>query len=165
MKHRIDKIDCAILEELQLEARIPFAELGRRVGLSTPAVIERVRQLEESGVIVAYRAELDCAKVGLPVRAFIKVTIAGDKLFKFASLTQKVPEVVACHRVTGAESYIVQIAVRDTQHMEKVIDSLMPYLSTNTSLILASPVPWKSVVPKCEEDTHMEAEKGRSRRP
>lgn len=146
---RIDKIDCAILQELQLAARISFSELGRRVGLSTPAVIERVRRLEETGIIVGYRAEIDSAKVGLPVRAFIKVTVAGDKLVKFASLAQKVPEVIACHRVTGSESYIVQIAVQDTQHLEKVIDSLMPYVSTNTSLILDSPVAWKPLVPKC----------------
>ena len=161
---RIDEIDCAILGELQMEARIPFAELGRRVGLSTPAVIERVRRLEESGVILGYRAEVDCVKIGLPVRAFIKVTVAGDKVIKFASIAQKVPEILGCHRVTGAESYIVQIAVRDTQHMERVIDSLMPYVSTNTSLILASPVPWKPVVPKCQEDSHKEADKSRRRR-
>ena len=149
---RIDKIDCAILEQLQREARIPFAELGRRVGLSTPAVIERVRRLEECRVILAYRAEIDPAKVGLPVRAFIKVTVAGDKLFKFASRSQTIPEIVACHRVTGAESYIVQIAAQDTEHLEKVIDSLMPYVATNTSLILASPVPWKPLAPACKED-------------
>lgn len=159
---RIDEIDCAILEELQVEARIPFAELGRRVGLSTPAVIERVRRLEESGVILGYRAELDCAKVGLPVRAFIKVTVGGDKVLKFASLAQKIPEILGCHRVTGAESYIVQIAVQDTQHMERVIDSMMPYVSTNTSLILASPVPWKPLVPKCQGDVPTE-KKDRSR--
>jgi Lrp/AsnC family leucine-responsive transcriptional regulator len=143
----IDDIDCAILAELQANARIPFAELGRRVGLSTPAVIERVHRLEERQVITGYRAMVDPAKVGLPVRAFVKVTVAGDKLAKFASLIRKLPEVLQCHRVTGAESFMVQVAVRDVTHMEEVIDSMMPYVATNTSMILASPVAWNSILP------------------
>jgi Lrp/AsnC family transcriptional regulator, leucine-responsive regulatory protein len=143
----IDDIDCSILAELQANARIPFAELGRRVGLSTPAVIERVRRLEERHIILGYRTLVDPARVGLPVRAFVKVTVAGDKLAKFAALARKLPEVLECHRVTGAESFMVQVAVRDVLHMEAVIDSMMPYVSTNTSMILASPVPWNSILP------------------
>jgi Lrp/AsnC family transcriptional regulator, leucine-responsive regulatory protein len=143
----LDDIDCDILAELQSNARIPFAELGRRVGLSTPAVIERVRRLEESEVIVGYRTAVDPAKVGLPVRAFVHVTVAGDKLAKFASVVRNVPEVLECHRVTGADSFIVQVAVRDVGHMQEVIDSMMPYVSTNTSMVLASPVPWNTVLP------------------
>jgi Lrp/AsnC family transcriptional regulator, leucine-responsive regulatory protein len=143
----IDSIDCEILAELQANARIAFAELGRRVGLSTPAVIERVHRLEEKQVIVGYRTLVDPAKVGLPVRAFVKVTVAGDKLTKFSALVRKLPEVLQCHRVTGAESFMVQIAVRDVAHMEEVIDSMMPYVATNTSMILASPVPWNSILP------------------
>jgi len=143
----IDDIDCEILAELQANARIAFAELGRRVGLSTPAVIERVHRLEESKVILGYRTLVDPAQVGLPVRAFVHVTVAGDKLAKFAAVVRNLPEVLECHRVTGAESFIVQIAVRDVRHMEEVIDSMMPYVSTNTSMILASPVPWNSILP------------------
>jgi Lrp/AsnC family transcriptional regulator, leucine-responsive regulatory protein len=143
----IDDIDCEILAELQANARIAFAELGRRVGLSTPAVIERVHRLEESKVILGYRTLVDPAQVGLPVRAFVHVTVAGDKLVKFSAVVRNLPEVLECHRVTGAESFIVQIAVRDVRHMEEVIDSMMPYVSTNTSMILASPVPWNSILP------------------
>ena len=143
----IDDIDCAILAELQANARIAFAELGRRVGLSTPAVIARVHRLEERQVITGYRTLVDPAKVGLPVRAFVKVTVAGDKLAKFSALVRKLPEVLQCHRVTGAESFMVQVAVRDVTHMEEVIDSMMPYVATNTSMILASPVPWNSILP------------------
>ena len=143
----LDDIDCEVLAELQDNARIPFAELGRRVGLSTPAVIERVRRLEESGVILGYRTAVDPAKVGLPVRAFVHVTVAGDKLVKFAAVVRGVPEVLECHRVTGAESFIVQVAVRDVGHMQEVIDSMMPYVSTNTSMVLATPVPWNRVLP------------------
>jgi len=144
---QIDEIDCQILAEIQLNARLPFAELGRRVGLSTPAVIERIHRLEEKKVILGYRALIDPAKVGLPVRAFVKVTVAGDRLAKFAALVRTLPEVLECHRVTGAESFMVQVAVRDVRHMEEVIDSMMPYVSTNTSMILASPVAWNSILP------------------
>jgi len=143
----LDDIDCQILAELQANARLPFAELGRRVGLSTPAVIERVHRLEESKVILGYRAHVDPATVGLPVRAFVKVTVAGDKLAKFAAMVRNLPEVLECHRVTGAESFMVQVAVRDVTHMEEVIDAMMPYVATNTSMILASPVPWNSILP------------------
>jgi Lrp/AsnC family transcriptional regulator, leucine-responsive regulatory protein len=148
----IDEIDCEILAELQANARIAFAELGRRVGLSTPATIERVKRLEENHVILGYRAMVDPAKVGLPVRAFVKVTIAGDKLEKFAALVKTLPEVLECHRVTGAESFMAQIAVRDVRHMEEVIDAMMPYVATNTSMILASPVRWNNILPAARQN-------------
>ena len=156
----MDDIDCEILGELQTNARIPFAELGRRVGLSTPAVIERVRRLEDSHVIMGYRALVDPSRVGLPVRAFVKVTVAGDKLTRFATLVRNLPEVLECHRVTGAESFMVQVAVRDVAHMEEVIDSMMPYVATNTSMILASPVPWSKVLPAFRQ-----GQKTRTRKP
>jgi Lrp/AsnC family leucine-responsive transcriptional regulator len=161
--HDIDDIDCTILAELQTNARIPFAELGRRVGLSTPAVIERVHRLEERQIILAYRTLVDPAKVGLPVRAFVKVTVAGDKLTKFAALARKLPEILECHRVTGAESFMVQVAVRDVLHMEAVIDSMMPYVATNTSMILASPVPWNSILPAARYSQHPRPRKLRKR--
>lgn len=143
----LDSIDRKLLHELQANARLPFAELGRRVGLSTPAVIERVRRLEDAEIILRYTASIDPAKVGLPLRAFIKITVGGDRLQHFNGLARRVPEVLECHRVTGAESYILQVAVRDLQHLEAVIDSLTPYVATNTSMVLNSPVPWNPVTP------------------
>jgi Lrp/AsnC family leucine-responsive transcriptional regulator len=144
----LDDIDCNILAELQPNARIPFTELGRRVGLSTPSVIERVRKMEDDGIIVGYRAHIDPAKIGRTVRAFIKVSVAGDKLAKFVAVAKKAPGILECHRVTGSESYIVQVAVRDTVHLEQTIDSLMPYVATNTSMILASPIEWNPMTPE-----------------
>ena len=144
---RFDTVDSAILAELQADARLPFAELGRRVSLSTPAVIERVRKLEDSGAIRGYHAQVDPVAVGLPLRAFIKVTIAGDKLERFAAVARRVPEVRECHRVTGAESFIVQVAVRDVAHLEQVIDSLAPYVATQTSIVLASIIDWNPIFP------------------
>ncbi len=151
MRHELseilDGLDHKILAELQADGRISFAELGRRVGLSTPAAAERVRRLEDSGVIERYVAVVNPAKVGLPVRAFIKITLGGDRLPHFSEAAKRLPEVRTCHRVTGSESYIVEVAVRDLPHLEVVIDSLSPYVATNTSMVLASPVPWQPVVP------------------
>ncbi len=144
---QLDTIDHKILKELQADGRMAFAELGRRVGLSTPAVIERVRRMEDAAVILRYAACVDPARVGLPLRAFIKITVGGDRLQHFNGLARRVPEVLECHRVTGAESYILQVAVRDLGHLETVIDSLTPYVATNTSMVLASPVPWNPVTP------------------
>jgi len=151
----LDLLDCKILMELQLNARITFAEIGRRIGLSTPAVIERVRRLEESGTIEGYHARVNPEKVGLAVRAVVKISIAGDRLAQFALLVQKVPEVLECHRVTGSESHILQVAATDVGHLERIIDKLMPYVATNTSIILASPVSWSpiEVVPSSDTDS------------
>jgi Lrp/AsnC family leucine-responsive transcriptional regulator len=136
----LDAMDHALIEELQENARISFAELARRVHLSKPAVMERVRRLENTGVILRYRTEVDPAKLGLHVRAFVKVTVSGDRLSNFARLARSVPEVLECHRVTGNESFLVQVVVRDMNHLETVIDALMPYVATNTSMVLNSPV-------------------------
>lgn len=137
---KLDGIDRSILEELQADARLSFAELGRRVGLSTPSAAERVRKLEESGVILGYHAHISPQKVGLAMGAFVKISVAGERLVRFANLVRKVPEVLECHRVTGQESFLLQVAVEDAAHLERVIDSLMPYVATNTSIILASPI-------------------------
>lgn len=144
----LDQIDFRILDELQQNARIPFAELGRRVGLSTPSAAERVHKLEESGVIVGYHAQIQPEKIGLTMTAFVKVSVAGDCLSRFSEIVTQVPEVIECHRVTGAESFILHVAVEGSLHLQQVIDSLMPYVSTNTSIILGSPISWNPLRPR-----------------
>lgn len=143
----LDSKDCDILSQLQANSRMSFAELGRQVGLSTPAVIERVRQLEDRQVILGYHAQVNPSAVGLPLAALVRITIEGSRLKQFNELVKSIPEILECHRVTGSESYMAQIAVRDTEHLEEVIDAMMPYVSTNTSIILASPVVWKTITP------------------
>ncbi len=143
----LDAIDAQILEELQADARIAYAELGRRVGLSTPSTAERVRKLEEAGVILGYHAHVSPQKVGLAMGAFVKISVAGERLVRFANLVRKVPEVLECHRVTGQESFLLEVAVENAAHLERVIDSLMPYVATNTSIILASPITRGAVRP------------------
>jgi len=136
----IDEIDWKILKELQQNARISFAELGRRVGLTTPAVIERIRKLEDARIITGYRAEIDTAKVGLPITAFIRMSITGVDYSHIIEVAEESTEVLECHRGTGGDSFIMKVAVESVGHLQNLIDRLTPYGITTTSIVLSSPV-------------------------
>lgn len=136
----IDEIDWKILKELQINARVTFAELGRRVGLTTPAVIERVRKMEDASIITGYRVEIDTAKVGLPITAFIRMSITGVDYSHIIEVAQESTEVLECHRGTGGDSFIMKVAVADVGHLQTLIDRLTPYGITTTSIVLSSPV-------------------------
>lgn len=136
----IDEIDWKILVELQENARVSFAELGRRIGLTTPAIIERVRKMEDSGVITGYRAQIDPAKVGLPVMAFIRMSITGVDYSHIIETVEESNEVLECHRGTGGDSFIIKVAVSSVEHLQTIIDKLTPYGITTTAIVLSSPV-------------------------
>ncbi len=140
METEIDGINWKILSELQKDARITFAELGRRVGLTTPAVIERVRKLEDVGIITGYRAEIDAAKIGYPITAFIRMSITGVDYSHIIETVGESREVLECHRGTGGDSFIIKVAVSDVGHLQTLIDKLTPYGITTTSIVLSSPV-------------------------
>jgi Lrp/AsnC family transcriptional regulator, leucine-responsive regulatory protein len=144
----LDLIGRKILTELQENGRIPFTELGRRVGLSTPAVMDRVRRLEDAGVIAGYRAEVDCGKMGYPISAFIGVNVAGDFLPRMSKLARSIPEILECHRVTGSDSFIMKVIAGSVEELEKTIDRLTPYVATTTSLVLSSLVTRRSIEPR-----------------
>ena len=136
----IDEIDWKILKELQINARMSFAELGRRVGLTTPAVIERIRKMEDAAIITGYRVEIDTAKVGLPITAFIRMSITGVDYSHIIEVVSESSEVLECHRGTGNDSFIMKVAVADVGHLQTLIDKLTPYGITTTSIVLSSPV-------------------------
>lgn len=136
----IDEIDRKILKELQLDARISFAELGRRVGLTTPAVIMRVQKLEFAKIITGYRAEIDTSKVGLPITAFIRMSIVGVDYSHIIEVAEDSTEVLECHRGTGGDSFIMKVAVSSVEHLQELIDRLTPYGITTTTIVLSSPV-------------------------
>ncbi len=145
----LDEIGWQILVALQEDARLSFSELGRRVGLSAPAVAERVRRLEEAGVIVGYHAELSAGKVGLPLCAFIRMSIFGEAKYggNMITLVQQTPEVLECHRVTGGDSYILKVAVSSVEHLEELIDRLTSYGQPTTSIVLSSPLKHRVIGP------------------
>ena len=136
----IDELNWKILVELQKNARISYAELGRRIGLTTPAIIERIKKLEDAEIIIGYRAEIDTAKVGLPVMAFIRMSITGIDYSRIIEVVEKTKEVLECHRGTGGDSFIIKVAVATVEHLQIVIDKLTPYGITTTAIVLSSPV-------------------------
>lgn len=140
----LDDISWLILEILQADARISYRELGARVGLSAPAVAERVRRLERSGVIRGYHAEVDHEALGLPVLAIIRVTARGGAAYRgVGPWAAGRPEVIECHRVTGAESHVIRVVCRSTSHLEALIDDLTEAhdVATLTHIVTSSPVP------------------------
>jgi Lrp/AsnC family leucine-responsive transcriptional regulator len=140
LDRQLDDIGWKIVAELQQDARISYAELARRVNLSTPTVMERVRRLEQCGIITGYHAEIDLAKVGLPVVAFVGVNIVGEMVKKFATFAQNRPEVMECHRVSGAECFVLKVAVGSVADLEGLLDSFVPYVSIRTAVVLSSPL-------------------------
>lgn len=146
----LDPIGWNILAELQENGRIQLAELGRRVGLSNPAVIERVRRMEEAGIITGYRAEIDFKKVGLPVCAFIRVRVVGNLIPRVIDVAKKMTEVYECHRIAGEDTFLLKIYVPTSEALEKVVDSLTPYVATTTMLVFSSPVTRRLIEPQLE---------------
>lgn len=137
----LDPTNLRLIDELQQDARLSLAELGRRVGLSAPAVAERLQRLEGDGTIAAYRAEIDPRALGYTLAVVIRVRPAPRELRKVAELAQRTPEVVECHRITGEDCYLMKGHVRDVVHMEELIDRFAVYGQTTTSLVQSSPVP------------------------
>ena len=141
----IDDIDKKLVHELQTDARVSYAELGRRVGLTTPAVIDRVHKLEDAGIITGYRAEIDPARVGLPITAFVRMSITGVDYSHIIEVAEESREVLECHRGTGGDSFIMKIAVSSVEHLQEVIDRLTPYGITTTTIVLSSPVKRRTI--------------------
>jgi Lrp/AsnC family leucine-responsive transcriptional regulator len=136
----IDDTNRRLLAELQDDARLSLAELGRRVRLSSPAVAERLQRLEQSGVIRGYHADIDPQALGLALGAVIRVRPAPGQLHNVAELARRTPEVVECHRITGEDCYILRAHVRDVGHLEEVIDHFVALGQTTTSIMQSSPV-------------------------
>jgi Lrp/AsnC family leucine-responsive transcriptional regulator len=143
----LDDVDWHILAVLQDEGRIPYAELGRRVALSSPAVIERVRKLEDAGVIRGYHAEVDPALAGSPVMAFIRIKTTPESYPRVVALAGKLPEVLECHRATGHDCFVLKVVVASIAHLETVLDRLMPHGEPTTSVVLSSAVTRKAIPP------------------
>ena len=141
----IDTTDRLLLGELQEDARVSLAELGRRVGLSAPAVADRIQRLESAGAIRGYRAQVDPRALGFSLTAVIRIRPAPRELGKVADLARETPEVVECNRITGDDCYLMRVHLRDVEHMEEVIDRFAIFGQTTTSIVQSSPVPARGV--------------------
>ena len=136
----LDRTGLQILRALQENARLSFSELGRRVALSSPAVAERVRKMEEMGIISGYHARVEPEKVGLPIWAFILLKTQAKKYPDIISLARRLPEILECHHVSGGESFIIKVVVSSIPHLEELIEKLSPFGETSTLVVLSSPV-------------------------
>lgn len=151
---QLDATDWKLLELLQEDGRISFTALGRKVGMSTPAVSERVRQLEAHGVIRGYRADIDLAKVGRPILAIVRMSVVGDVLGRITETVRRLPEVLECHRGTGADSFIAKVAVGCVEDLEHLIDRLTPYGTTSTAIVLSTPVAGRTLTGPFVNSSH-----------
>jgi len=145
-----DAYDSRILAELQRDARITMAELGRRVHLSQPAVTERVRKLELSGVIKGYRAEVDYQRLGYGIRAIIRVARA--EYARVVKLIEQTPEVLNAYNVTGEDSWVLEIAVIDVAHLDAVVTKFCILTETSTCIVLNAPRENAAVLPARREN-------------
>jgi len=143
----LDDIGRQIIRILQEDGRISFNELGRRVGLSSPAVAERVRRMEEAGIILGYRAIINQARVGYPIMAFIRLAIPVAHLPQADELARSIPEVLECHHLTGSDGVILKVVVSSVGHLEDVISKMGSCGMTTTAIVLSSPVVGRPIEP------------------
>ena len=136
-----DRVNVQILRELRDDPRLTMTELGRRVGLSSPAITERVRRLEERGVIRGYRIDIDPAALGLAIAAYVRIRPNAGQLPKIAELARSIPEIVECHRVTGEDCFILKVYLPSLDQLDRILDTFLAHGTTTTSLIQSSPVP------------------------
>lgn len=134
-----------LLRELEREPRVPMAVLARRVRMSAPAVSERVRRMEEAGVIAGYRVEVAPRALGLPVAAFVRIRPAPGQLEKVADLARRTPAVVECHRITGEDCFLLKIHLAGIDQLDTMLDRFLAFGQTTTSIVQSSPVPLRSL--------------------
>jgi Lrp/AsnC family leucine-responsive transcriptional regulator len=137
---RLDDTDRKIVGELTGDGRVSFAELGRRVNLSSPAVAERVQRLERAGVITGYRAEIDPRMIGYPLTAIVRIKPAPGQLPRIPELAKEIPEVAECHRITGEDCFFIKLHLRSIDELGSMLDRFLAYGETTTSIVNASPV-------------------------
>ncbi len=141
-----DATDWLLIDELQRDGRLSYNELGRRVRLSSPAVAERVRRLEEQGVITGYHAHVDPAKVGRTVAALVRMSCYGPNcLLRHPDVIEQTPAILEVHRLTGDSCCLLRVAVRSMAEFEELIDRLADHGTPSSTMVLSSPVSWRPV--------------------
>jgi len=129
-----------LLYELQSNARLSLAELARRIGLSPTATGERLKQMEETGILRGCTIEIDREALGLEVLAFIRMSCPGQNYHRFLDYVQSLEEVRECHHLTGGDDFLLKVTTTNLADLEALIEALLPYGNPVTSLVLSSPV-------------------------
>lgn len=145
MKTALDPVNLRLLDELSRNPRITMSELARRLGMSSPAVTDRVQRLEADGIITGYRVDLDPRALGWPVAAFVRIRPGPGQLTRIAELAQQTPEVVECHRITGEDCFLLKVYVTEIDKLEDVLDRFLMFGQTTSSIVQSSPVPARSL--------------------
>lgn len=136
----IDSYDRKLLKELQENARLSYADLGRRIGLSPSATAERLRRLEEGGIIEGYTVIINREALGLPILAYVRMTCDGGRYQSFLKFIKTLEPVRECHHVTGGDAFFLEVTVGSIQQLEHTIERLLPYGIPTTSIVFSSPV-------------------------
>ena len=136
----LDATDVRILDALVVDARISIADLARSIGLSPPSVSERMKRLEDVGVIEGYTLTINPKALGLPIAAWLRIRPVPGQQQKVADILRGLREIVECDRITGEDCFIARVHVQSVDDLEKLIDQVVPYAVTNTSIIQSSPV-------------------------
>lgn len=134
----LDRLDIAILEALQDNARTPLSEIGRRIGLSQPAISERVKRLEERGIIAGYAARLDPAALGLGMMAIIRLKTTHEHIQPALRAFAQMPHVIEVHRLTGEDCFLLKLLVPTPGQLESIVDAIARFGAVTTSLVLRS---------------------------
>lgn len=136
----LDEVDETILTILVENGRTTTAELARKVNLSPPSVAERVRRMEDAGVITGYSASISPEAIGLPIAVWLRIRPVPGEMRRVAEIIKGIPEITQCDRVTGEDCFLARAHLASIADMERVIDLIVPYAMTNTSIIQSSPV-------------------------
>jgi Lrp/AsnC family transcriptional regulator, leucine-responsive regulatory protein len=140
-KELLDVTNVRLLELLSADPRATAAELARRIGMSAPAVRERMARLEQAGVIRGYRLDIDPAAIGLPVAAWVRIRPGPGQLPRIADLAARTPQVSECHRISGEDCFLIKVHVAAIEDLETVLDQFLLHGQTHSSFVVATPVP------------------------
>lgn len=145
--YEIDDRAWQLLLALQQDGRAPLKALAQAAGLSLPATAERLRRLQEAGVVRGVGAELDAARAGYPVRAIVGATVLQPGKAQFIERLRQAPEVLECHHVAGADSYLFTVVARSLEDLERFLGAINGYGETRTSIVFSTPIARRGLVP------------------
>ncbi len=147
IKKPLDRTAVRLIQALQRDARQAWSALAKQAGLSAPAVAERVRRLEEAGVIRGYHAEIAPESFGYTLMAFMRLMTPATRYDQVIARVRRMPEVMECHHILGGDSFLLKLVARDVAHLERLVGEFSPFGQTATTLVLSSPVVKRGIDP------------------